>query len=129
LTVLLDSSASMATCDSSDPNATDAKSTGAGSIESGSRFDEARRIADSLTARLGDRYDVQLQTFAAHSTPVEPAELGALKPEGQFTDLAAGIASLLQATAARSSDVLLSDGIHNVAAKHSCWKWPSRLGR
>jgi hypothetical protein len=118
LTVLLDSSASMATCDSSDASATDAKATGAGSIESGSRFDEARRIADSLTARLGDRYDVQLQTFAAHSTPVEPTELGELKPEGQFTDLAAGIASLLQADRPQGQAiVLLSDGIHNVGGE------------
>ncbi|HEY1786320.1 MAG TPA: vWA domain-containing protein [Pirellulales bacterium] len=117
LTVLVDTSASMATHDNPDA-ATGADTADPGTAKQGSRFDEARRIAESIAAHLCDRYDVQLQTFATLSTPVEPAQLAELKPEGQFTDLAAGISGLLQADRPQGQAiVLLSDGIHNVGGE------------
>ncbi|MEX0677957.1 MAG: hypothetical protein WD063_12825 [Pirellulales bacterium] len=103
LTVLVDASASMATRDMADD---------------GSRFDEARRIAEALAARLSDRFEIQLQTFSQASAAVEAGGLEKISPQGPFTDLTAALGGVLQSDRPQGQAVvLLSDGIHNVSGE------------
>ncbi len=101
LTVLVDATQSMEHADSASGR---------------SRFAEASGIAAAVADQLSDRYEVHLRTFAKKTTPIEAAELTALKPTGETTDLATAIDESLQGDVPQGQAlVLLSDGIHNAA--------------
>ncbi len=116
LTLLVDTSASMATADGSESQAADSDADPAAG--SATRFDQARRIAQSLATKLADRYEVQLRTFASSAAAVEAPQLADIQPDGQFTDLAGGIAGLLENDRPQGQAiVLVSDGIQNVGGE------------
>ena len=120
LTLLVDTSASMATADGSESQAADpaADSDADPAAGSATRFDQARRIAQSLAMKLADRYEVQLRTFASSAAAVEAPQLADIQPDGQFTDLAGGIAGLLENDRPQGQAiVLVSDGIQNVGGE------------
>src|SRR5262245_3989718 len=99
LTVLVDSSASMATPDTADRK---------------SRFESAARLAQAFSRELNDRFEVRVATFAGSLSPADTETLLAQRPEGPITDLAAALAGSLEENRPGGQTlVLLSDGIHN----------------
>ncbi len=99
LTVLVDSSASMAVHDA----------------EGGrSRYRQACAVAKAAAGGLADRYDVALRTFAADSSLTTPQALDAAGPDGAATDLAAVLDRALDDERPQGQAILLlSDGIDN----------------
>lgn len=101
LSVLVDRSASMATADAESHV---------------SRYQQACRIAEETSRRLGQRYEVRLRSFAVDSLPETLASLGQRLPDGNGTDLAAALdESLAEDRPQGQALLLLSDGIHNAA--------------
>ncbi len=99
LTILVDTSASMATPDMGADN---------------TRFASARETATAFSKDLAYRYEVRILTFAESTKSVAPAALSAMRPDGSTTDLAVAITeSLDQARPQGQAVVLLSDGNHN----------------
>lgn len=97
LTILVDSSASMATADA----------------DGGTRFQAAARITRALAGAMASRLEVRVRAFAGDLTPLDPDDL-AFTPAGDITDLAAAIRGALSEDRPQGkSVVLLSDGIHN----------------
>jgi hypothetical protein len=100
LTVLVDSSASMATRDKG---------------STASRFEAASLLA-LATENLKDRFDVRLRTFAETTSAAGTSEFSVLpgrKPDGNSTNLAAAIEQSLEDRVQGQAILLLSDGIHN----------------
>jgi hypothetical protein len=98
LTVLVDESQSMATPDGA-----------AGQT----RFAQAAAIAQRVERELGGQFEVELKTFGASVKPVTAADLPKTTPEGEITDLAAGLESSLTDRAPGQAVLLLGDGVHN----------------
>jgi len=99
LTLLVDSTASMATADGS-----------AGE----QRYRAAVRLAQEFLKEVGDRYEVRVATFTDTVTAAEANGLEDRPPQGMVTDLAAAISGSLEADRpAGQAIILLSDGIHN----------------
>ncbi|HPD30127.1 MAG TPA: vWA domain-containing protein [Phycisphaerae bacterium] len=99
LTVLVDTSASMATTDAN---------------ESRTRYDVARVTAQEAARDLRRFFDVRVRTFDSLAAPAEPEELSGRSPGGGMTDLASAITgSLEQDRPQGQAMLLLSDGIHN----------------
>jgi hypothetical protein len=100
LTVLVDRSASMSTRDA----------------DGRSRYEQACRIAEQTSRRLGERYEVRLRSFAADSLPETTETLHAHSPDGNSTDLAAAVEEALAEDRPQGQAMLLlSDGVHNAA--------------
>src|SRR5262249_32016622 len=98
-TLLVDSTASMATADAS-----------AGE----QRYRAAARLAQEFQKEVGDRYEVRVATFTDTVTATEANGLEDRPPQGMVTDLAAAISGSLEADrSAGQAIILLSDGIHN----------------
>jgi hypothetical protein len=98
LTVLLDRSASMRITD----------------VGEESRLAAGAKIAQLLPKTLSGQFDVQVQTFAAITSPSSPDEISKVSAEGQSTDLARAISESLDGERPQGQAmVLLSDGIHN----------------
>ncbi|MBK8270168.1 MAG: hypothetical protein IPK83_18470 [Planctomycetes bacterium] len=99
LTVLIDASASMATCDDGKPD---------------SRYSAAARAAEEIIRNNSDEFDVNVATFASDVRAVQPAHLAEVRAEGDITSLAGAIAGSLRSEQPQGrAVVLLSDGIHN----------------
>ena len=99
LTLLVDSSASMATSDAAD---------------SLPRYEAAASLAARLSKDLDRRFAINLRTFDASALPAQTAELAARAPEGEVTDLAAALIDSVDHDRPQGQAiVLLSDGIHN----------------
>ncbi|MGQ9651243.1 MAG: hypothetical protein ACUVXJ_14130 [Phycisphaerae bacterium] len=99
LTILVDTSASMATAD------TDGSQP---------RYDVARAIAQEAARNLGRFFDVRVRTFDSLAAPAEPEELGDRSPGGEMTDLASAITGSVEHDRPQGQAMLLvSDGIHN----------------
>ncbi|MSR59058.1 MAG: VWA domain-containing protein [Planctomycetaceae bacterium] len=99
LTILIDQSASMAVEDAP---------------RSRSRFAEASEIATQNAAKLSDRFDVRVRTFAAGSLPASIEQLPSTTPDGTSTDLAGALGEALASDRLRGQAILLvSDGIQN----------------
>ncbi len=99
LTVLVDTSASMATSDAD---------------ENRPRCEVAAELAQRLTRDLRRFFDVRLETFDSLIAPAEAEELTQRTPNGEMTDLATAISgSLEQDRPQGQALLLLSDGIHN----------------
>lgn len=99
LTLLIDSTASMATADSGNGVP---------------RYVAAVRLAQEFQKEVGDRYEVRVATFTDTVTVADPAGLENQPPQGMVTDLAAGISGCLEADRPQGQAlVLFSDGIHN----------------
>ncbi|MBM4089855.1 MAG: hypothetical protein FJ276_10605, partial [Planctomycetes bacterium] len=99
LTVLVDTSASMAT-----PDAT-------GGV---SRHACAARLAADTSRALAERYEIRLRTFADSWAAASPDDVERREPVGAVTDLAAAIGeSLDEAQVQGQAVLLLSDGGHN----------------
>lgn len=99
LTVLVDTSASMATTDAD---------------ESQPRYEAARLLAQSTAHDLRRFFDVRVRTFDSLTAPAEPEELSGRSPGGEMTDLASAVTgSLEQDRPQGQAMLLLSDGIHN----------------
>jgi hypothetical protein len=100
LTVLVDTSASMATADLPQDQV---------------RFDAAARAAERIVRDLSDRFEVRVRGFADAAVPSTAEELRSHSPGGQTTDLGAAIASCLDQDRPQGQAIaILSDGIHNV---------------
>jgi len=98
LTVLVDSSASMATVDAAGR----------------ARYAAAADSAAALSDELQDRFDVRVRTFTDAPVAADARDLAARKPAGMTTDLASAVsAALAEDRPAGQAVVLLSDGIHN----------------
>lgn len=99
VTLLLDQSKSMAVEDAS---------------RAKSRFAEAAEITAATARRLGERFDVQVRTFAAGSFPTSAEQLAGMAPDGASTDLASALTGVLTTHRSQGQAVLLiSDGIDN----------------
>ncbi len=98
LTILVDSSASMAITD---------EDAGA------SRYAEAVMIAEQMTHALGDQFEIRLRSVAEDSPMRDLALLQQSQPAGMLTDLAAGVEQSLDDRPQGQAVLLLSDGIHN----------------
>ena len=99
LTVLVDTSGSMATPDAAG---------------GGTRYAAAAHAAERLSADLSDRFDVRIRAFDQTLRRMDPASLSATKPDGQGTDLSTAVnASLTDEHPQGQAVVLLSDGIDN----------------
>ncbi|MHB8951529.1 MAG: hypothetical protein ACYC4U_00970 [Pirellulaceae bacterium] len=98
LTVLVDSSASMATTDGA---------------EGASRYAEALRLAGQLAASLKEPFDVHFRSVAEESMARDLTALTQAEPAGMLTDLAAGLEQSLGDRPQGQALLLLSDGIHN----------------
>jgi hypothetical protein len=97
MTVLVDSSESMAT-----PDAT-------GGV---SRFAAASATARDIAQSLGTEFDVHVETFDRSVKTIDPAALASLSPSGTATDLSGAIDSVVtEQRSAGNALVLLSDGI------------------
>lgn len=114
LTVLVDSSASMATPDAESANAEDSASS-AGAAEGPTRYQAALDIAKAMDA-LADQYEVRVRAFDKASAGASVEELSARQPEGNLTDIDGALAEILHEDRPEGQAVLLlSDGIHNSA--------------
>jgi hypothetical protein len=103
LTVLVDSSASMATPDS-----------GGGTT----RYQAAVVAADALAKQLQDRFEIDVQTFAETTAPADPTQMASKTPNGVHTDLAAALEANLHEDRPQGQAIaLLSDGIHNAGSE------------
>lgn len=99
LTVLVDRSASMGVKDAEG---------------STSRFANANDLVSHAVAKLEQRFDVQVRSFAEAWTPASLTELAAAQPEGKVSDISGALAGALTADRPQGQAVLLvSDGIHN----------------
>ena len=99
LTVLVDRSAGMCTQDAENGQ---------------TRFQSAVAIAAKAARELGDRYEVQVRSFADNSTLYPIENLQNAKPDGLSTDIATAIDDALTEDRAEGQVMLLlSDGIHN----------------
>lgn len=99
LTVLVDTSASM-----SSPDSTGGRS----------RYAAASQTAKQLASALSKRFELRVRTFAESVAPAEPQGLAAIEPGGERTDLVTALATQLEEQRAPGQAiVLLSDGIHN----------------
>jgi hypothetical protein len=99
LSVLVDTSGSMSTPD---------VSGGA------TRFASAAALANDITSKLSDRFDVRVTGFDQSSRLVDPASLTAATPVGASTDLSSAInGALTEDHPQGQAVVLLSDGIDN----------------
>jgi hypothetical protein len=99
LTVLIDTSASMATTDSADRR---------------TRYEVACETAKRLADRLSDQFDVRVRSFSDAVTAADPAQLASRPPMGKLTDIATGIVGALEQDRPQGQAiVLLSDGIDN----------------
>lgn len=99
LTVLVDSSASMATSDAPGGR---------------SRYDEGLVLAARLSRELAGRFDVRVWTFADRVVSIEPPAAGAARADGPLTDLALALGSALDEERPQGQAmVLITDGIHN----------------
>jgi hypothetical protein len=99
LTVLVDSSASMATTDSSDGR---------------TRYAAVAEAASQVAGELERQFEVRLRTFAAAPAAAGVDDLSRLAPDGQLTDLASALAQSLEGDRPQGQAVLvLSDGAHN----------------
>ncbi|MEQ9407357.1 MAG: hypothetical protein RIK87_06500 [Fuerstiella sp.] len=101
LTILVDSSASMATSD-----------TGAGTT----RFRQAGAATTALAADLRQQFDIRIQTFAQETRPVDVTQLGEMTPDGSVTDLSSPLLDAMVSDRPQGQAVLMiSDGVHNAA--------------
>ncbi len=99
LTILVDSTASMAT-----PDADNGRT----------RFQSASQLVQACAAELSDKFEVKVFSFAGSASPVDAKELASRQPQGQITDLAAAVAAGLEEDRSQGQAILLlSDGIHN----------------
>lgn len=95
LTVLLDTSGSMATTDGPDH---------------ASRLKAASKTVGDVATQLAEKFDVQFVAFGEKPRPIQ--QMTGLQPDGISTDLAAAIAPSLQRPRAGGQAIwLLSDGI------------------
>src|SRR5918997_468017 len=83
LSVLVDDSSSMIVPD------------GAGAGETGTRYEVAAKLAESLASSLDNQFDVQVRAFSESSTSVGLKDLPARAPKGQATDLAVAVGDVL----------------------------------
>ena len=97
LTVLVDTSASMATQDA----------------DGETRFAAALKIAEQTREQLEDRFELEYRTFSSRSSPSDLAELKDQFDSGEFTDLASAVENALSDQPQGQAILLLSDGIHN----------------
>jgi hypothetical protein len=98
VTLLVDSSAGMATRDA----------------DGLTRFDAARTLALATVKQLEQDYDVETRLFAEESRMVAPDALASATAVGESTDLATAIEqSLVDDRPRGQAIILLSDGIHN----------------
>jgi hypothetical protein len=98
LTVLVDSTASMATAD----------------VGPQTRYRAAAELARACRAELSDEFDVRVATFDDTVRVIEPSDLEGQSPEGQTTDLAAAITGGMEENRPQGQALLLlSDGIDN----------------
>ncbi|MFI5456333.1 MAG: hypothetical protein ACHRXM_12870 [Isosphaerales bacterium] len=117
LTVLVDTSASMAT-----PDANAAAAT--------TRFDAAQELARGFAGALRNQFEIQTVAFAGSTKVVDPEALPRFRPDGPTTDLAAAIAdSLAEGRQEGQAIVLLSDGIHNAGGQAARVLEAARLAR
>ena len=107
LTVLIDTSASMATKDL--PAAVGR-----------SRYDAARELAAKTARALGERFDVEFRAFGASSRLASLDELAAAAPDGATTDLAVALDEAIATDRPQGQAVFLtSDGIHNAGTTNA----------
>ncbi len=105
LSILIDSSASMATPDVS------------GSL---TRYAAAAQAASSLASALSDRFDVRMRAFDVSTRTVDASDIENKTPKGAGTDLASAINSCLNEEPPQGQAiVLLSDGIQNTGGGSS----------
>lgn len=105
LTVLVDRSASMAVTDA---------------VNGASRFASAAQTVKEVQQKLGDKFDVQIRTFADTSTPASADDLLKQSPEGAATNLAVAVEDALSDELPQGQTVLLlSDGGHNEGGQHA----------
>jgi len=112
LTVLLDSSGSMATRDSAEPSLNDPAGRPA------TRYERAVRRLRAQQERLEEHFDVAWRHFSSELEPVESFdEMRGVRIAGATagTDIAAAIARTVRdaAPGASAGALLVSDGIHN----------------
>ncbi len=99
LTVLVDSSASMAAVDA---------------LGGKSRYDEGVALAARLARELAGRFDVRVRAFADRVMPIEVLAAGSSRADGPLTDLVLALDSGLDEECPQGQAmVLISDGIHN----------------
>src|SRR5206468_9590751 len=99
VTVLVDSSASMATVDAD-----------GGSSRYAAAGDFARRVSE----KLGGKFDVRVWRFAGAAAATDLEQVTKSEPTGDTTDLAAALTASLDEQRPRGQAVvLLSDGIDN----------------
>ncbi|HOW69107.1 MAG TPA: hypothetical protein PKY77_00785 [Phycisphaerae bacterium] len=99
LTVLVDSSASMATVDG---------------LGGKSRYDEGVALAARLARELAGGFDVRVRAFADRVMPIEAPAGGFSRADGPLTDLVLALDSGLDEECPQGQAmVLISDGIHN----------------
>lgn len=102
LTLLVDTSASMATPDAA---------------RGGTRLAAAAAFAGDVARELGDRFDVQVTTFDSVATAAAANQLARRTADGSTTDLAAALDAGLAADQPQGQLlVLASDGIHNAGS-------------
>lgn len=97
VTVLVDSSLSMATPDAN------------GGV---TRFAAAGKTAADIANSLGSDFDIRIATFDRSVKTIDPADLATLSPNGTATDLTSAIdSSITEDRSQGQAVVLLSDGI------------------
>lgn len=102
LSILMDTSGSMAT----------------GDCSGRSRLDIAQESAKDLREKLKGEFEVQLWQFDESLRPVNASTLGELETSGVVTDLAGAMQTVLQSgMTGDAAVVLLSDGIHNMPSQ------------
>lgn len=100
LTVLIDSSASMATTDVD---------------QRASRHAEAVRITTEMARQLDSQFEVRLRSFDETGRLTSLAQLAEQEPDGALTDLATAIEESLDERPQGQAMLLLSDGVHNAS--------------
>lgn len=103
LTILVDSSASMAT-----PDGEHGKT----------RYQTAVEAAGALSQKLQDRFEIDVQSFAETVSPADPTQMASRSPQGVHTDLATALELNLHEDRPQGQAIaLLSDGIHNAGSE------------
>lgn len=82
------------------------------------RFNQARRQAESWAEALRGDFNLHWFAFAEQAEPLDGVEqLAGMSPDGQVTSLIAGLKSASKAVPPRDMEaiLLISDGVHNAA--------------
>ena len=101
LTILVDSTASMATKDG---------------VDGQSRYQEACRFAKRVVNQLGEEFEVRMFTFDSSAKLLGVEQLSQRSADGDATDLSAALEDVLDDVPQGQAVLLLSDGIHNTGA-------------